>query len=298
MTAPLLGYRTQRTEPGRPRLKPFEFGGIQVYFEPNRVFTRTESLVLAFQVQGLSDAQRAEARLKYAITRDGQPVKDWSRTLAESADGPFVVETLALAGLVPAHYVVRTALLVADREVVAAGDEFDVTHQAAIPRPWIHSKLMPGSGDPAYDAILGGQLFALGRTAEARTRLERAHARLPEAADVALNLGRVYAAAGENAAVAALLDPFLERTPVPPYEMWILAGEAQLKTGGFQREIDLLDKALNHFGANPVLLNLLGEGFFGLKRPADALAAWTRSLEMDPNQPEVRKKAEALRDKK
>lgn len=295
ITAPLLGYRTQAAAADRPGLRPFRFGATQVYFQANRALTASDRLVLAFQILGLNEASLRTARIRFEVTRDGAPVKEWEREGAALTDLPFVVESVPAGEFPPAHYAVKIRLFVAGREIAAAAEEFDRTHLEAIPRPWIHSKLMPGTADPSYDGILGRQLEATGRTAEARTRLEKAMAAGATFPENATALARIYYQSGEFAGVVSFLDPYLADPSKSVYEMWIMTAESLLKSGGFARAIEVVDRAIARFGINATLLNLSGDAYLGGNRPADARAAWQRSLGLNPDQPVIRKKIEALK---
>jgi len=301
MTAPLLGYRTQRVEAAKRRLKPFQFGATQVYFQPNRVLTRNDTLAVAFQVFGLTDAQKAGAEMRYTLTKgnvqDAPPVA-WAKPLSSYPEWPNIIEERPLSDLSPAHYFLKAALAVDGREVVAGTDEFDLTHQEAIPRPWIYSKLMPESGDPVYDRILGFQLLQVGRFSEAKTLLEKAYARSPEAPDGALALARSYAALEEDAKILPVIEPFLAPTKTPSYELYLVAGRAYLKTGDPKTALDVLDRAVSSYGVNAFLLNLVGEAYLGLNKPAEALATWEKSIQINADQPDIKKKIADLKEKK
>ena len=67
--------------------------------------------------------------------------------------------------------------------------------------------------------------------------------------------------------------------------------------GELGRAVELLDKAVVHYGVNAVLLNSIGECYEGLGKTKEALAAFEKSLELSPDQPEVRKKVEELKKK-
>jgi len=46
------------------------------------------------------------------------------------------------------------------------------------------------------------------------------------------------------------------------------------------------------------VLNAIGESYLGMGRPAEALAAFEKSLQLSPDQPEVRNKVEELKKNK
>lgn len=228
MTAPILAYKTARAEDAT-RLKPFRLGGTQLYVQPNRTFARAETLGVGFQVFGVPPGRNGGAKIRYVFRRDQRIVLSRERGVSDYAALPDILEEFPLTDFIPAHYTLEVTGVVDGRDAVTAKDEFDVSQEGVLPRPWFYSKLMPPGSDPYYGPIVGGQLFRAGRLAEALALYERTIAR---------------------------------------------------------------------FGATVPLLNGLGDCRAALGRPQEALAAWEQSLKLDPLQPEIRKKAEEIRDKK
>jgi tetratricopeptide (TPR) repeat protein len=68
--------------------------------------------------------------------------------------------------------------------------------------------------------------------------------------------------------------------------------------GELSKAIEVLDKAISRYGININLLNTIGECYFQLGEPDEALAAWQKSLEINQNQPQIKKSVEALKEKK
>jgi Flp pilus assembly protein TadD len=75
-------------------------------------------------------------------------------------------------------------------------------------------------------------------------------------------------------------------------------GEALRKAGDFARAVEVLDQAVSHYGVNASVLNAIGESYLGLGKRAEALASFEKSLQLSPEQPEVRKKVEEMRKRK
>jgi predicted Zn-dependent protease len=298
MTAPILGYKTARADAARKRLKPFQLGGTQVYSQPGRVFNKKDTLAVVFQIFGLTPAQMSSAAVRYVLGRPGQPPVEKTRPLAEYTDGPNICEAFPLTDFVPAHYTLRVTVTAGGRDLISASDEFDVSHQQDLPRPWFYSRLMPEAADPAFDQILGSQLFSLGRMPEARVYLERAYQRKPDSADAALSLSQVYMAMGDAARIPLILTPFLAATQPPKYEVFVLAGQAYGKLGEFAKAVNILDQAVARFGVNTFLLNEIGENYIRRGQVKEALAALDKSLQLNPQQPEIKKKVADLREKK
>jgi GWxTD domain-containing protein len=298
MTQPLLGYRTVRLEPEARRMKAFRIGPCQIYCQPNRVFAKQETLVVAFQLNNLSDELAAGGEVKIEFLKDGQPFRDVRRKPSDYADLPNVIEEVSLADFPPAHYAVRVSLANAGAEVVSATEEFDLSFAETIPRPWFSSRILPEAGDPVYPEITGSQLFNLGRYQEARVLLERAYQKKPGSEDTASALARAYLALSDPASASKILLPFVGPEKTAKYETHVLAAEAFKRTGELDRAIELLDQAVAHYGVNAVLLNSLGECYENQGKTKEALAAFEKSLQLSPDQPQVKKKVDGLRKKK
>jgi len=80
--------------------------------------------------------------------------------------------------------------------------------------------------------------------------------------------------------------------------VFFMMGKAYQSLGELSKAIDVLDKAISHYGININLLNTIGECYFQLGEPEAALAAWQKSLEINQNQPQIKKSVEALKEKK
>jgi GWxTD domain-containing protein len=298
MTQPLLGYRAVRLEPAERRMKAFRIGPYQVYCQPGRVFARPETLVVAFQINGVAEDLAAASEVRIELLRGGQSVRAITRGPAEFADWPDVFEEIALADLPPEHYTVRTSLRRGGAEIVAAAEEFDLTFAEAVPRPWFSSRVLPGADDPVYPETIGAQLFNLGRYAEALPLLEKAFLAKPGSEETAGSLARVRLALSDPAGAAQVLAPFVGAEQAAKYETFVLAADALKRAGEPGRAVGLVDRAIARYGVNAVLLNAAGECYESLGRDADALAAFERSLALSADQPGVRKKVDALKRKK
>jgi len=93
------------------------------------------------------------------------------------------------------------------------------------------------------------------------------------------------------------LLPFLSQSQPPKYEMFYLMGIAYQNMGELKKAVDVFDRAISHYGLNINLLNALGECYFKLGNVKEALEVWEKSLEINPDQPQIKKKVEALKEK-
>ncbi len=298
MTSPVLGFKAARVDASQKTLKPFQIGPFEISTQPMRVFARKETLSVVFQLFGLSEAQKRAGQLRFVFTRNGQAAFDRIRPLAECPDLPDILTEFSLADFVPAHYSLKISVVTDGRELVTGTEEFDVSFRDVLPRPWYYTKRLPEASDSVYAIMIGSQLFNLGRLAEARGFIERAYQQMPGSEAAALWLARINVALGYPEKVFPVLSPFLEASRTPKYEIYLLAGQALQKTGDFAGALGILDRAVTQFGINPNLLNAIGDCYIRLGRPKDAQSVWEKSLEINHDQPEIRKKRDALKDTK
>lgn len=298
MTSFIMGFQVKRRVPEPNKLRPFQMGMNQIYFQANRTFLKTDNLVLAFQLHGLTPAQRERAVLKYTLQKNGEPYKTLDRDVRSYVASPDFIETFPLQEFSPAHYRVEVSLQLDGSEVLSEHGDFDVTYQTAIARPWIYAKLMPGPDNPVYPYMIGTQLYNKGREEEARSYLEEAYRKNPGSVEFALNLARLYMNMKDFNRVEPILQPFLDNPETAQYEVYFILAKAYQSLSLLDKAIETFDKAIDQFGVNTSLLNAVGECYFQLGRYEEALVTWERSLEINPNQPELEKSVQAIKERK
>lgn len=294
----ILGYKLSEVEAQKKRLKPFEVRGHQIYAQPNRVFLSKDTMGIFFQISGVNDELRQKGELRFIFTREEKEYRSFTKKIGEYPELPSVIQLFPLADFQPAHYRIKVSLLVDGKEMAAGSEEFDITYLEAVARPWVYARILPGVDDPAIDYMLGIQFFNTGKMEEARSHLERAYQKNPQSFDFALSLARLWMTYGEPARVENLLLPFVRTDETPKYEVLFLLGKAYQATGQLARAIEMFDQAVSHYGVNTSLLNVIGECYWQMGKPKEALVVWEKSLEIDPNQPQIKKSVEAIKEKK
>jgi GWxTD domain-containing protein len=297
MTSPILAFQTNTMDSATKKIKPFLMGANQLYCQPGRIFLRADTLSLAFQLNDLPEDVRRNGEIRYTFTRDGQVFKETVRKVADYPGLPNVIEPVPLADFPSAHYLVKISLVSGGAEILSGSDEFDVTFQTVMPRPWSYSRVLPEAGDGIYDFLIGVQLLNLGRLPEARARLEMAYAKKPDE-EIAANLGRVYFREKEFDRVEPLLAPYAIGEKPAKYDTYVLAGRASQSAGKLERAIEFYDAAVSHYGVTPVLLNAIGDCYLGLGKIGEAQAVWEKSLAANPDQPEVKERLDKIKTKK
>lgn len=297
VTPLLLGYQADKIEPGRNRLKPFQVGGRTLLVQANRAFTKSDEMVVAFQVWGLPQNLGDGAEIAFTFLRDAQPFKTFSRPAAGYTAFPDVVEAVPLTDFIPAHYELQISVRSGGQEVAAAKDEFDITPLEKVARPWVLVKIMPGVGDAVYPFLIGNQFFNAGRIKEAHSLLEEAFKKRPEDADYALALARADMALQDNSRVETLLLPFFNQAKPPRYDMFVLLSSSYHRKGEWDKALKVIEQGITHYGLSTGFLNLRGDCYLRLGNKAEAQAALEKSLELNPNQPDVQKVVNSLKQK-
>jgi len=297
MSSPILAYKVSPSESAEGKIKAFLLGGQQLYLQANRVFTAKDELAVAVQLFGLTPELKNRASLKYQFWKESEIYKEETYPVSELDSLPLVIKIFPLAGFPPAHYFLNLTLLVDGQEKIKVKEEFDLSYLESLPRPWVLSRVLPPPTDPYYGWIIGSQLYKLGRLTEARTVLEAAVAKAPGNEDLALELARVYVALNDYQAAAKILDSFVSAEQGVRYETYLVAAQAAFSFGQYEKALTVLDKAVARHGSDIQLLDLIGDCYFKLGKKEEALAVWQKSLEINPDQPELKKKIQAVKSK-
>jgi tetratricopeptide (TPR) repeat protein len=297
MSSPILAYKVSPSESAEGKIKAFLVGGQQLYLQASRVFTASDQLAVVIQLSGLTPELKNRASLKYQFLKEAEIFKEESYSLSELDTLPVVIKIFPLSEFSPAHYFLNVSLLVDGQEKIKVKDEFDLSYLESLPRPWVLSRILPPATDPYYGWIIGSQLYNLGRWSEARTVLEAAVAKAPGNEDLAMELARVYVALKDYQPAAKILDSFVSAEQGVRYETYLVAAQAAFNLGQYEKALTVLDKAVAQHGSDIQLLDLIGDCYFKLGKKGEALAVWQKSLEINPDQPELKKKIQAVKSK-
>ena len=290
----ILGYKALSSD--KSSLKPFKFGKIQIYSQPRKIFHPQDTLYIGFQLYGLTPDLASSGILEFIINQDTklQSVHEFSKRIADYKDKQNIHEKVSLAKHSPGYYQIAVRLKNGEDVVALAKERFEITPASAIPRPWVYSKTFPPLSHPGYSYDLGRQYFNNGKTKRARLQFESAFQKMPDSLPITLSLARVYNLEKEYHKIKQILLPFSNLSQ-PNYDVSLLLCKAHQNLGEFSQAISFYDKAVSSFGVNQDLLNSIGECYFRLKELEEAIAAWERSLELNPNQPEIENKINSIK---
>ncbi len=259
-----------------------------------REFTPQDTLYLFFQLYGLTEELKEEGWIQYAFFKEEKEQYARKRKIREYTDTTNLIEEFSLKDFPPSSYSLRVSVLDRiEKEVLFREERFSVLSKIHA-RPWIQFKRYPGSGDPVYSFIRGAQLLNKGEMEKAEDELREAYETEPEREDFAIAYAGVLLnrEAGED--VKRVLMPFVEKQ-VSDNNLYHVLGRAQQGLGEYEEAISCFQKHISHEGASFEVLNSIGECYFQIDNPEEALRAWEKSIEINPDQPEIKKKIEDIK---
>jgi GWxTD domain-containing protein len=290
----LLGYGATR-QPGTGGRAPFTVGGTQVLSVAQKVFSQAETLSVAVQALDLTPALRADGRLKFTFFKEDVETSSREVAVKDLGDGDLAVLDQPLSALAPGYYKVRTDLVDGKgARLDTKSADFELSLRPSILRPMVVSAIAVSYGREDYLYATGLELMNAGNLKGALSRLAEAYA---------LNPGNPHIAGGYGLALMAAEDYLKAKEVLGPLasggqgsaEILAALGRARHALGEFADAAALYREYLERFGANIEVMNLLGTCYFKLGNREEALRAWEKSLEINPDQPQVRKLVDDLK---
>jgi len=297
MSSLILGYRVDKS-PGEVRdIVPFKISNSQILCQSRMIFARKEHLSIFFQVLGLDSDFKSQGAVRFVFFKEGQEFFSKIKKISEYQTEKDFIEEQSLDDFAPGYYSLKISVLDKEgKEILFESEDFEITYVASMPRPFVISKVMPYSRLEEYDYSIGIQLLNLGRAEEAFTFLEKAYHKNPSQLHYALGLSQVLFTKGEYQKANEILVLFLN-TPDESEGVLYILGKAAHALGQFRKALSYYEKYFSQFGMNLEILNLMGTCHYKLGNRKDALQIWQRSLEINPDQEEIKKLVKSLKDK-
>jgi GWxTD domain-containing protein len=292
--SPLLLAHSKKQSPYIGQIKPFKVKEQQMYISPKRDFSKEDNLHVYFELYGVPEGTRTDGKIKVTISKSDEVIQEQVREGTQwPQDDKFLI-SFPLTDMSPANYGIRASVQNRDgNEVLFEQEFFYISHRLSLPRPFISTELLAPADNAVYDYILGGQHFNKGQVQTAKTLLERAYRKEPTNFKYALGFAQILFQLQRHQEVLDILTPFVQGED-PQHSAYNLIGRSYQILGQYAPAIESFQAYLAFFGTNLKVLNDLGECHFRLGNREDALVAWKKSLELDPNQKEIQEKVKTL----
>jgi tetratricopeptide (TPR) repeat protein len=296
--SPLLLAHSKKQSPYVGQIKPFKVKDQQMYISPKRDFSKEENLHVYFELYGVPEGTRTDGKIKVTISKSDEVIQEQVREGTQwPQDDKFLI-SFPLLDMSPANYGIRVSVQNRDgNEVLFEQEFFYISHRLSLPRPFISTELLAPADNAVYDYILGGQHFNKGQIQTAKTLLERAYRKEPINFKYALGYAQILFQLQRHQEVLDILTSFVQGED-PQHSAYNLIGRSYQILGQYAQAIESFQAYLAFFGTNLRILNDLGECHFKLGNREDALVAWKKSLELDPDQKEIQEKVNTLEGKK
>jgi GWxTD domain-containing protein len=276
---------------------PFAVGHEQILCQSRKSYGPKDTLVLFFQLFGLTDELRAAGSYHVSFLKEDRPFSTRIVKLSDRGPGDDFLETQELATFPPGYYQAVVTLCDGQgREVASAKGSFEVITLPSYPRPMIMAKVRPPLKREDLLFETGLQYARTGDRAEALKRLAEAHGLDPQRLEFAVAFAQLLFAQGEYRKAKDILAPFAAAQE-PNADVLSLLGRASHALDEFAEAATYYSSYLSRYGANIDILNYLGTCYYQLGKKDEALKAWTRSLEISPDQEKIRALVESLRKK-
>jgi hypothetical protein len=296
ITPLVLGYRLEKSASPAAEFIPFRIKDGQLLTPARKTFTQRENLVVFFQVLGLPPELRSAGQLKYAVLRKEAPFLSHLKKISEYQNAPDFLEVFPLREFPPDYYKIKVSVQDSrGTEFLAQDEDFEITAAPSVGRSLVVSKVMPASGAEEYDYEVGLQLLNLKRSKDALVFLEKAYAKDPAQLKFALGLSQCLFIEGQYQRIKDILSP-LRGEKATDLILYFL-GKSAHSLGQLDEAIADYSDYLSRFGLNLEILNLLGTAHFQKGNAAEALRAWQRSLQINPNQENIKKLVRSIEEK-
>jgi GWxTD domain-containing protein len=298
MTPLLLAYDL-KPQNASSSLIPFRIREGQLICNPGNAFTKNDILYVFFQLYGLNDNLRERGKIVftfYKVYAGGEEFLSVTKRIADLADeGGNILVDFDLRDFPTSDYkLVVTISDQNDQHLLEDSRFFSVSPKKLIARPQIFSKVVSTANEALVPYITGMQHLNKGDVQEGSRLLELAYHRNPTVIDFAIGLSRAYLLTKQHGKIEAVLSPFLEGEN-PEFEVLFLLAESKKNLSEFDEAIRLYRDIIVKFGLRINILNSLGYCYYQAGNEAEARAAWEKSMEINPEQPEIKKMLDSLK---
>lgn len=299
LSQPLIYFgREERPQSQQSLLQAFSFGPWLYRLNARSEVPAGVNFGLAVQLWPSSEDKNEAAWLKVEIKRaaDNTVVKSWEKDIPSLKMAEDILDTgyLAIHDLRPDYYFLELSLLSRERKVIASKQErIILLDQVYPPIPRVLSRLHAAFPSLESLQILASQYFLSGQYEES-LKLSQQILNLKEDAEARLLLGKSLFALKKYRDSLSVLQPLYEINQNREAGKVIALNFFFLEK--WKEALDYLEKLLQE-AIELNLLNLAAECYLNLDLPEKAMTLIEKSLQLEPNQPQIIKLKEKIKAK-
>lgn len=292
MSSLLLGYGLQQV--GDQSRTAFQIRDFRLIPSLDNRFSSSETLVVYFRFYEFGPELSAGATLIWGIYRGEKKIHEEKRRSKTHPQKSEFLARFPLAGYSPGTYTAKVILKDSEEnEVMSAQEDFYVV-KSLISRAWITAKKVDSMHEALYSYLIGRQFLNVGKVDKARIKLDEAYQIDRDSLDFALAYAEALFKSKEYSMIKKILRPFLD-AEIENYAIFVSLGRAEQGLEDYDEAIGYYQAFMEHEGLHYEILNAVGQCHRASGHIAEALRAWEKSLELNPDQPEIKKNLESLR---
>ncbi|MBN1270923.1 MAG: GWxTD domain-containing protein [Candidatus Aminicenantes bacterium] len=293
----ILADRVEMVEGKDKGTHPFKAGNIQLYPSIRNRFSQEDPLFVFFQISSLDPSLKEQGKVSFTVVKDERIVLTYEKPLSGCKTLPHFLEDISLKGMAPGEYELKVSLRTGQVDEVFSAEKTFTVVGKSLPETWVFFQEGPPLADPVYFFIRGNQYLNKGEPEKARPLLAQAYRSEPEALDFALCYARSLLFLNEHTEARCVLVPFLE-WDWDQFELYYYLGLAYQGEKNFEKAVEHYQEALTRKGNVVPILNAVGDCLLTLGDGNEALKAWKKSLEVNPDQEEIKAKIRKVEIKK
>ncbi|NLH76398.1 MAG: GWxTD domain-containing protein [Acidobacteria bacterium] len=298
LEGPFVGYKFE-TYPRDVHI-PFKVLDKKLVVDPKKTFASGDAIAVLFNVLNPTPelARDGEARVVVKGLRQAAPVR---KTYTIKLDAPAAGRVLSIPYTIPAgelepdYYEVSVVLagpggLVLDQKT----DQITVSPAATVGHPIANAKGIPLANQFLFRYMVAEQLEKTGRPEAAAGLYEEGYRLRPDYADGVVRYANFLLGTGAYARALEIAES-LRKDEKRQFVLRTVRGRALLGLERYEEALAELLQANKLYNSETVVLNAMGRCYLKLGRKAEALDAFSASLRLNPEQPDIVKAVEDLK---
>jgi GWxTD domain-containing protein len=269
-------------------VRTFQVGSLRFQPAAENIFVIGDTMHVVAQAFGAKPGHKVD----FALLNGAESLRSISSPVLPNG---MVVDQIRLDDLVGGNYELSARLVSPAGEALSEKKvPLTLSPRSVATRPgFIYRRGFNTQAPGLIPFVRGEQLWSVGQFDQAKVEFERAVAAAPQLAPAKWRLANAHLREQRPDDALALLRP-LESSFESQYEVVAGLGFALYLKNDFGGAIPYLERARSLRPPDTLLLNAAGDCHQQLGRADLAREAYQRSLELDPNQPEIKGRLEAL----